>query len=176
MRRGGWLPALGAGLALSAAMAGAPARAADPVRVYNCMEASAAMNQRWEEKLGIKTALLRMSCGEMWARIQAETKEGTNPGGIQADLVVSVLPDQILIGKAQGLWLPHPKSPGWQGISSAYVDPDGQAYNLGTFSWLLYGNEPRLKEKGYAMPKSLKDLLDPKWKGEILLPLSLIHI
>lgn len=41
----------------------------------------------------------------MWARIQAETKEGTNPGGIQADLVVSVLPDQVLIGKAQGMWL-----------------------------------------------------------------------
>jgi len=96
------------------------------------MEASEAMNQRWEQKLGIQTALLRMSCGEMWARIQAETKEGTNPGGIQADLVVSVLPDQILIGKSQGLWLSHPGSPGWQGIAAAYLDPDGQAYNLGT--------------------------------------------
>jgi hypothetical protein len=153
MRRGGWLPALGAGLALGALLAGGPARADDPIRVYNCMEASEAMNQRWEEKLGIKTALLRMSCGEMWARIQAESKEGTNPGGIQADLVVSVLPDQVLIGKAQRLWLPHPKSPGWQGISPAYIDPDGDAYNLGTFSWLLYGNEPRLKEKGYEAPR-----------------------
>ena len=111
-----------------------------------------------------------MSCGEMWARIQAETKEGTNPGGIQADLVVSVLPDQVLIGKSQGMWLPHPNSPGWQGIAKDYIDPDGQAYNLGTFSWLFYGNEPRLKEKGLAMPKSVKDLLDPKWKGEILMP------
>ena len=128
------------------------------------------MNKRWEEKLGIQTALLRLSCGEMWAHIQAETKEGTNPGGIQADLVVSVLPDQVLIGKSQGLWLPHPNSPGWQGIGPAYLDPDGQAYNLGTFSWLFYASEPRLKEKGYAMPKSVKDLLDPKWKGEILLP------
>jgi len=102
------------------------------------------MNRRWEEKLGIKTALLRMSCGEMWARIQAETKEGTNPGGIQADLVVSVLPDQVLIGKSQGLWLPRPNSPGWQGINPAYIDRDGQAYNLGTFSWLIApGSDPR---------------------------------
>ena len=147
-----------------------PARAADPVRVYNCMEASEAMNKRWEEKLGIKTALLRLSCGEMWARIQAETKEGTNPAGIQADLVVSVLPDQILIGKKQGLWLPHSQSPGWQGVAPAYVDPDGAGYNLGTFSWLIYASEPRLKEKGYAMPRTMKDLLDPRWKGEILLP------
>jgi iron(III) transport system substrate-binding protein len=159
-----------AALVLAALAVAGPAQAADPVRVYNCMEASEAMNKRWEEKLGIKTALLRLSCGEMWARIQAETKEGTNPGGIGADLVVSVLPDQILIGKKQGLWLPHPQSPGWQGVAPAYVDPDGQAYNLGTFSWLMYASEPRLKEKGHAMPRTMKDLLDPKWKGEILLP------
>jgi len=127
-RRCGGVWLLGAVVVLGALATGMPARAADPVRVYNCMEASEAMNQRWEEKLGIKTALLRMSCGEMWARIQAETKEGTNPGGIQADLVVSVLPDQVLIGKAQGMWLPHPNSPGWQGISKDYIDPDGQAY------------------------------------------------
>src|SRR5262249_16179751 len=170
VRRSGGVWLLSALMTLGALAAGAPARAADPVRVYNCMEASETMNQRWEEKLGIKTALLRMSCGEMWARIQAETKEGTNPGGIQADLVVSVLPDQILIGKAQGLWLPHPGSPGWQGISATYLDPDGQAYNLGPSSWLLYASEPRLKEKGHAMPRSVKDLLDSKWKGEILLP------
>ncbi len=170
IRRSEGVRLLGAVLALGVLLAALPARAADPVRVYNCMEASEAMNQRWEEKLGIKTALLRMSCGEMWARIQAETKEGTNPGGIQADLVVSVLPDQVLIGKTQGLWLPYPNSPGWQGVAKDYIDPDGQAYNLGTFSWLFYGNEPRLKEKGYAMPRSVKDLLDPKWKGEILMP------
>src|SRR3989442_5978781 len=170
MRRRATIGAIGAALTLGAVAMTGPAQAAEPVRVYNCMEASEAMNKRWEEKLGIQTALLRMSCGEMWARIQAETKEGTNPGGIQADLVVSVLPDQVLIGKSQGLWLPHPNSPGWQGIGPAYLDPDGQAYNLGTFSWLFYASEPRLKEKGYAMPKSVKDLLDPKWKGEILLP------
>jgi hypothetical protein len=56
---------LGAALTLGMLATAGPARAADPVRVYNCMEASEAMNQRWEEKLGIKTALLRMSCGEM---------------------------------------------------------------------------------------------------------------
>lgn len=170
MKRSAILGPIGIALAVGALAGATPAQAADPVRVYNCMEASEAMNKRWEDKLGIKTALLRMSCGEMWARIQAETKEGANPGGIQADLVVSVLPDQVLIGKSQGLWLPFPAAPGWQGISPAYIDPDGQAYNLGTFSWLFYASEPRLKEKGYAMPKSVKDLLDPRWKGEILMP------
>ena len=119
VRRSGRIRLLGAMVALGLLGAVAPARAADPVRVYNCMEASEAMNQRWEEKLGIKTALLRMSCGEMWARIQAETKEGTNPGGIQADLVVSVLPDQVLVrrpldpprGGPRLLWRSRPASP-----------------------------------------------------------------
>jgi iron(III) transport system substrate-binding protein len=154
-------------LALVLAVGG---EAAAQVRIYNCMHASEDMNQRFEQKLGVKTALLRMSCGEMWARIQAETKEGKDPSGIQADLVFSVLPDQMLIGKTQGLWLAHPNASGWQGIDRQFVDPDGQGYNLGTFSWLIYANEPRLKQKGVEFPKRVKDLLDPKLKGEILLP------
>jgi hypothetical protein len=56
-------------------VAGVDPAAAQAVRIYNCMHASEDMNKRFEEKLGVKTALLRMSCGEMWARIQAETKE-----------------------------------------------------------------------------------------------------
>ncbi len=144
--------------------------AAQPVRIYNCMHASEDMNKRFEQKLGVGTALLRMSCGEMWARIQAETKEGKDPAGIQADLIFSVLPDQMLIGKSQGLWLAYPNSPGWKGIAPVYIDGDGQGYNLGSFSWLLYTHEPRLKEKGYKVPQSVRDLLDAKWKGEILQP------
>jgi iron(III) transport system substrate-binding protein len=163
------LVACGVALALAWGAGTGPA-AAQTVRIYNCMHASEDMNKRFEEKLGVKTALLRLSCGEMWARIQAETKEGKDPGGIQADLVFSVLPDQMLIGKSQGLWQAHPNSPGWQGIDRQFVDPDGHGYNVGTFSWLIYANEPRLKQKGLEFPKRVKDLLDPKWKGEILLP------
>jgi iron(III) transport system substrate-binding protein len=38
----------------------------------------------------------------------------------------------------------------------------------------LVGNKDKLKEKGYTMPKSWKDLLDPKWKDQIVMssPLS----
>ncbi|MDR7520435.1 MAG: ABC transporter substrate-binding protein [Armatimonadota bacterium] len=140
------------------------------VRIYNCMHASEDMNKRLEAKFGVLTALWRGSCGEMWARIQAESREGRDPTGIQADLIFSVLPDQFLIGKTQGLWVPYPNSRGWTGVDRVYIDPDGQGYNVGTFSWLIYGHEPRLKEKRFGMPKSVRDLLDPKWKGEILLP------
>ena len=89
------LVACGVTLALAWGVGAGPAMA-QTVRIYNCMHASEDMNKRFEAKLGVKTALLRLSCGEMWARIQAETKEGKDPGGIQADLVFSVLPDQML--------------------------------------------------------------------------------
>jgi len=46
VRRSGRVRLLGAMVALGLLGAAAPARAADPVRVYNCMEASEAMNQR----------------------------------------------------------------------------------------------------------------------------------
>ena len=80
------LVACGVTLALAWGVGAGPAMA-QTVRIYNCMHASEDMNKRFEAKLGVKTALLRLSCGEMWARIQAETKEGKDPGGIQADLM-----------------------------------------------------------------------------------------
>ena len=43
-------------------------------------------------------------------------------------------------------------------------------YALGTFSFLLIGNKVKLAEKGYGMPMSWKELLDPKWKGQIVAP------
>jgi iron(III) transport system substrate-binding protein len=50
------------------------------------------------------------------------------------------------------------------------VDPQGFWYNMSNFSFVLVGNKDRLAKAGYSMPKSWKDLLDPKWKGEILMP------
>jgi len=39
------------------------------------------------------------------------------------------------------------------------------------FDWpTLVANKDRLAKTGYKMPESWKDLLDPKWKGEIIMP------
>ncbi len=42
--------------------------------------------------------------------------------------------------------------------------------HLPHFSFVLVGNKDRLAKAGYKMPESWKDLLDPKWKGEIVMP------
>jgi iron(III) transport system substrate-binding protein len=50
------------------------------------------------------------------------------------------------------------------------MDPKGEFYNICTFSFVLVGNKDRLAKAGYKMPESWKDLLDPKWKDEIVMP------
>jgi iron(III) transport system substrate-binding protein len=62
------------------------------------------------------------------------------------------------------------KSPAWEDIDATFKSPDGSYYALGTFSFVLIGNKVKLAEKGYGMPMSWKDLLDPKWKGQIVAP------
>jgi iron(III) transport system substrate-binding protein len=50
------------------------------------------------------------------------------------------------------------------------MDPKGEWYSIANFSFVLVGNKDRLAKAGYKMPESWKDLLDPKWKGEIIMP------
>ncbi|MBI4198945.1 MAG: extracellular solute-binding protein [Chloroflexi bacterium] len=149
-----------------------PSAAAETVRMYSCLVRSVqdSITTHLEQRLGMTLPTLTFSCGEQWARIQAETRGGKNPQGIQADLIFNIMPDQMAMGKAQGLWMKYPNSPVWKGIDPYYMDPDGQGYNLGTFAWLLMGNKNLLKEKGYELPRRVHDLLDPKWKGQIVLP------
>jgi iron(III) transport system substrate-binding protein len=69
-----------------------------------------------------------------------------------------------------GLTEPYPDAPSWAGIDARYKARGGHWYNLGTYSYLLIANKTRLASKGYAVPASYEDLLDPKWKGEIIMP------
>jgi iron(III) transport system substrate-binding protein len=61
-------------------------------------------------------------------------------------------------------------SPAWKGVPDVFMDPQGNWYNFSNFSFVLVGNKDRLAKAGLKMPESWKDLLDPKWKGEIVMP------
>jgi iron(III) transport system substrate-binding protein len=67
-------------------------------------------------------------------------------------------------------WAEPYVSPAWKGVQEVYLDPQGYWYNMSNFSFVLVGNKDRLAKTGNSMPKSWKDLLDSKWKGEILMP------
>jgi len=137
---------------------------AQTVRAYMCMgpDSNAAVVKTIKEKTGITVSQNFQSCGEVEARLKAEAPN------FDADIVIAVS-SQTALAKKNGWIVPY-RSSGWEGISSMFIDPDGSSHCVGTYSYVLMGNKDKLTQSGYMMPRSWKDLLDPKWKGQIVMP------
>src|SRR3989339_1337994 len=115
------------------------------------------------EQTGIKIQYLNQSMGEVEVRVKAEAPN------FNADMVMCVGAPLAFLAKKNG-WVEPYVSPAWKGANTLFYDPQGYWYNQGNFSFVLVGNKDRLAKAGLKMPESWKDLLDPKWKGEILMP------
>ena len=139
--------------------------ASDSISAYMgfSREVNEALAKQIEKKLGIEVKNITLSWGEIWARLKTESPR------FNADMVLSFGASEAINGSKKGYYEAY-KSPGWDGIDASFKSNDGTYYALGTFSFLLLGNSKKLAEKGYEMPKSYKDLLDPKWKGQIVIP------
>jgi len=120
-----------------------------------------------KEKTGITVKQTFQSFGEIEARVKAEAPN------FNADMIIGCGSPLAFMAKKNGWDVPY-VSGGWKGVSDVFMDPQGAWYNIANFSFVLVGNKDRLAKAGYTMPKSWKDLLDPKWKGEIVMssPLS----
>jgi iron(III) transport system substrate-binding protein len=116
-----------------------------------------------KDKTGITVNQTFQSFGEIEARAKAEAPN------FNADMIIGCGSPLAFMAKKNG-WADPYISPAWKGAQDVYVDPQGAWYNIGNFSFVLVGNKDRLAKAGYSMPTSWKDLLDPKWKGEILMP------
>ena len=116
-----------------------------------------------KDKTGITVNQTFQSFGEIEARAKAEAPN------FNADMIIGCGSPLAFMAKKNG-WADPYISPAWKGAQEVYVDPQGDWYNIGNFSFVLVGNKDRLAKAGYSMPTSWKDLLDPKWKGEILMP------
>jgi iron(III) transport system substrate-binding protein len=139
--------------------------AADSISAYMgfSREVNEALAQRIQEKTGIEVKNITLSWGEIWARVKNEYPR------FNADMVLSFGASEAINGSEKGYYEAY-QSPAWSDIDDAFKSKDGTYYALGTFSFLLLGNKKKLAEKGYGMPTSWKDLLDPKWKGQIVAP------
>ena len=116
-----------------------------------------------KQKLGVEVRYLYMSCGVIGARLEAEAPR------FSADMCISVCGPQAVTAKKEG-WSIAYDSPVWRGLGSEWKDPDDYWFNTACVVFVLVGNEDRLAEQGYAMPDSWEDLLDPKWKDQIVMP------
>lgn len=113
-----------------------------------------------KEKLGVAVNQQYMSCGEIQSRMMAEAPR------FSGDMVIHACGPQAFLARKEGWTLPY-DSPTWRGLDKKWKDPDNHWFNHGTLSFFLVGSKKKLAEKGYKMPESWDDLLDPKWKGEI---------
>ncbi len=116
-----------------------------------------------KDKTGITVNQTFQSFGEIEARIKAEAPN------FNADMVIGCGSSTGFLAKKSG-WSDPYLSPTWKGVPDVFMDPQGHWYNFSNFSFVLVGNKDRLAKAGYKMPESWKDLLDPKWKGEIVQP------
>ena len=139
--------------------------AADSISAYMgfSREVNEALAKQIQDKLGIEVKNITLSWGEIWARLQTESPR------FNADMVMSFGASEAINGAKKGYYEPY-ISPGWDGIPDQFKSEDGSYYALGTFSFLLLSNKEKLAEMGYEVPKSYQDLLDPKWKGQIVIP------
>ena len=95
------------------------------------------------------------------------------PPNFNADMVIGCGSPLAFMAKKNSWTLPF-VSGTWKGVPEIFMDPQGNWYNIANFSFVLVGNKDRLAKAKLAMPKSWKELTDPKWKGEIVMssPLS----
>ncbi len=143
----------------------APASAADEVRIYTYMlPIQEDLTKVLSENTGVQVKTLGLSGGELWARVQAEKPN------IGADVIFGFAPGTAILGKREGLWAAYPDAPAWRDINPRYKDKDGTYYDVGTSCFVLVGNKDLLAKKNLKMPETWFDLLDPKWKGEIVMP------
>ena len=116
--------------------------------------------EAFEKDTGIKVEWVRMSAGEILARLKAERK---NP---QASIWFGGPVFEFISAKKAGL-LERYVSPNAKYIPKQYMDPDGYwtGFYIGAIGFV--SNTEILKELGVEPPRSWNDLLKPEFKGRI---------
>lgn len=120
------------------------------------------LTQKFEKETGIKVNFVRMSGGEILARIKAEKE---NP---QASVWYGGPADTFIAAKAEDLLEPY-ISPVSNKIYDKFKDPDG--YWTGIYQGYLgfIVDDRFLKERNVEAPTSWEDLLKPEFKGQLMM-------
>lgn len=111
----------------------------------------------------ITVDLLRLSTGDLGARMLAE-KDNPRHDVIWGWAVTQMVDPRILE-------MIEPYEPkGLDKVKDAYKDSEGRWFATTGYLAAFCVNKPRLEDKGLPMPSSWEDLLNPVYKGELVMP------
>lgn len=122
-----------------------------------------AMVQAFEARTGIEISYVRLSAGEALTRLRA------GKDGPEFDVYFGGPADGYAAAKGEGLLQPY-ISPSSARIAEQLKDKDG--YWTGAYVGVLgfCANKEALARLGVSAPQSWQDVLDPKLKGQVILP------
>ena len=116
----------------------------------------------FEKETGIKVNYIRLSAGEMLTRVEAEKE---NP---QATLMFGGSTDNYIAAVEKGLLEPYQSSE-LGNTPASYIDPAGTWNPIYVGCIAFACNKEWFADKGMSYPGSWADLLDPAYKGEIIM-------
>ncbi|MBN2658431.1 MAG: ABC transporter substrate-binding protein [Spirochaetales bacterium] len=122
---------------------------------------AAMIAEEFEAATGIKTEFVRMSSGEILARLKAEKDNMT------ASVWYGGPIDGIVAADQEGI-IEHYVSPEAVNIREGFKDPNGVWTGIYIGYLGFVGNKAILAEKGLAMPTSWADFLKPEYNQEIV--------
>ena len=111
----------------------------------------------------VELKVLRLSTGDLVARILAEA---SNP---QHDVIWGWAVTNIMDPRVLALLTPY-KAKGADKLAAAYRAGDDKWFAATGYMAAVCVNNERIKAKGLTAQKDWADLLDPKFKGEIVMP------
>jgi iron(III) transport system substrate-binding protein len=139
---------------------------AAPVTVYTALEEDEIADYVAAAKKAIPNVelkVLRLSTGDLGARILAEA---SNP---QHDVIWGWAVTNMMDPRVLALLTPY-KAKGADKLAAAYRAGDGKWFAATGYMAAFCVNNERIRAKGLTAPKDWADLLDPKFKGEIVMP------
>ena len=116
------------------------------------------VSKGFQAKTGIKVSIVRMGTGEAMKRIAAEKNKPL------ADVFWSG--DVAVLENAKENFQPY-RSPEAKGLPAGYVEKEGRWTASNAHVMIIMTNKSQVKEQ--EMPKTWKDLFNPKWKGKVVM-------
>ncbi len=113
---------------------------------------------------GVNLRIVPKSSPALIAQIETERAAGQH----RVDATHMSQPSVAALWKQKGFYQPY-RTKSFERLRPDYADPDGAFYTPDVYVLPAAYNTTVFKDKG-QLPQGLKDFLDPKWKGKLVLP------